>query len=209
MRAVVDHLTLRSVSGQKRLTKTTDQVVLNSPPCFSIVKPMDRENFNLLQQAAQRRMFAFILTLVPNRADAEEVLQEANLIIWKKRDQFEPGTNFIHWANRIAYLEAMAYSRRRRRHWLCFDSELSESMAEFARDVSESLDERIDLLQSCLNRLPEKDRDLIQKRYLNDNPVKSVAESLGRSVDAIYKALTRVRITLHDCIERKLKKLER
>ena len=206
MRAVAGHSTVHTRNGRERLANTIKQVVQDSPPSYSIVKSMDRENFNLLQQAAQRRMFAFILTLVPNRSDAEEVLQEANLVMWKKRDQFEPGTNFIRWANRIAYLEAMAYSRRRHRHWLWFDSELSESMAEFASDINESLDERIDLLQGCLNTLPDKDRDLIQKRYLNDNPVKSVAEALGRSVDAVYKALTRVRLTLHSCIERKLRR---
>lgn len=168
-------------------------------------KPMDRENFNRLQQASQRRIFAFILTLVPNRTDAEEILQETNLIIWRKRDQFESGTNFLHWANRVAYLEAIAYSRRQRRHWLWFDSELSESLAELASEMSESLDVRIDLLQGCMKMLPEKDRRLIEERYLNDSPVKSVAEVLGRSIDAIYKALARIRITLHSCIEKKLK----
>lgn len=203
MRAVVDDSTLRFARAQRQFAETIDQVASDSSPFFS-VKPMDREKFNRLQQASQRQMFAFILTLVPNRTDAEEVLQEANLVIWRKRDQFEPGTNFLHWANRVAYLEAMAYSRRRRRHWLWFDSELSENMAGVASEMSESLDKRIDLLQGCINQLPEKDRDLIQERYLNDNPVKSVAKVLGRSADAIYKALTRIRIVLHSCIERKL-----
>lgn len=209
MRAAIDSSMLRFQSNRKCKKESFDRAAADSSYIFSIVKPMDRENFNRLQQASQRRMFAFILTLVPHHADAEEVLQEANLVMWKKRDQFEPGTDFIRWANRIAYLEAMAYiRRRRRRHWLCFGSELSENMAEFAFDVSNSLDERIDLLQGCLKMLPDKDRDLIQKRYLNDSPVKAVADALGRSADAVYKALTRIRITLYGCIERKRKKLE-
>ena len=51
----------------------------------------------------QRRIFAYIYTLVPNRTDAEDILQETSLIICEKFHDFKPGTDFVAWACQIAY----------------------------------------------------------------------------------------------------------
>ena len=48
-----------------------------------------------LMMKHQRKLFGYILTLVPSRADAEDILQEASLTICEKFSSFEPGTNFI------------------------------------------------------------------------------------------------------------------
>ena len=53
----------------------------------------------------QRRIFGYIYTLVPDRHDAEDILQETSVVVCEKFEQFQPGTDFVAWACQIAYWE--------------------------------------------------------------------------------------------------------
>ena len=61
-----------------------------------------------LMMKYQRRIFAYIHTLVPSRSDAEDILQEASLTICEKFTDFESGTNFYSWACQISYWKVRA-----------------------------------------------------------------------------------------------------
>lgn len=63
----------------------------------------------------QLRVYRYIVTLVANQADAEEIFGETNMVIWRKSDPFRPGTNFLAWACRIAYLEVLKHRERKGR----------------------------------------------------------------------------------------------
>ena len=56
----------------------------------------------------QNRLYAYVYSLMPNAEQARDVVQEANLIIWRKAAEFEAGTNFEAWACKIAYFEVLA-----------------------------------------------------------------------------------------------------
>ena len=51
----------------------------------------------------QRRLYQFIVTLLGNTVDADDVFQETSLAIWSAFDQFKPHTDFYCWARQIAY----------------------------------------------------------------------------------------------------------
>src|SRR5262245_5742011 len=53
----------------------------------------------------ERRLYAYILTLLPHRADADDVLQEASLVMWDKFDDANPPADFTAWGCRIAYFK--------------------------------------------------------------------------------------------------------
>ncbi|HPM80105.1 MAG TPA: sigma factor [Candidatus Anammoximicrobium sp.] len=53
----------------------------------------------------QSRVYAYIRALVFSGADAEDVLQEVAVVLWRKFDQFEPGTRFDQWAYRVASIQ--------------------------------------------------------------------------------------------------------
>ena len=65
-----------------------------------------------LMMTYQRRIFAYIHTLVPSRSDAEDILQEASLTICEKFKDFEVGTNFYSWACQIAYWKVRAARKK-------------------------------------------------------------------------------------------------
>ena len=160
--------------------------------------------FVRLQTKYQQRVFSFILTLVPHWPDAEEILQETNMVLWQKMDQFEPGTDFVRWANQVAYFEVLKFRKRRKRENQRFTEAFLEDVAQETLSLTGPLQDQCDALAVCLKKLPEKDRTLISHRYLEGATVSTVAETLGRSLDAVYKALQRARSSLLTCVRRSL-----
>jgi len=65
-----------------------------------------------LMMKYQRRIFAYIHTLVPSRSDAEDILQETSLTICQKFSDFKTGTNFYSWACQIAYWKVRAARKK-------------------------------------------------------------------------------------------------
>lgn len=152
----------------------------------------------------QRRLYLYILAQVPNATDAEEILQETNLVIWRKCDRFQPGTNFFAWTSRIASYEVLKYRERRRRDKLLFSEKFLEAVSEEVVSNEGRLEERRKALQSCLGRLRPEDRDLIRQRYASGRNGKAVAEMLGRPANSVYQSLGRIRRALLECIKRRL-----
>jgi RNA polymerase sigma-70 factor, ECF subfamily len=155
---------------------------------------------------AQRRIFAYILTLLPHQADAEDVLQQVSAIMWEKFDENDPPGDFTSWGCRIAYLEILHYRRSRQRQRVVFSEELLEHLAGAIEEDSTSLqlDERLEALDNCLEKLSRRDRQLLAERFKEGATPLSTALSVGRSVDAVYKAMARIRRDLYDCVTRTL-----
>lgn len=154
----------------------------------------------------QRNLFAYILTLLPSLEDAKDVLQQTNLVLWSKRDEFRPGSDIQAWVCRIAYFEVLAYRQRWRRNRLQFDSELVGQMAEEVGTVRLAKpDSELEALARCTESLSPADRELLNLRYQEALSAPEIAAKLSRSAVAIRKALFRVRAALHRCIDQRLK----
>jgi len=162
------------------------------------------ERFAQLLATCQRRVFLYVLGLLHNAADAEEVLQETNLVLWRKFDQYQPGTNFEAWACRVAYFEVLKFREKKRPEERLFTDHFVQIVAADSERGMELLEARRHALSLCLGKLSEKDRLLVLKRYQDNATTHSVAASLGRSVQGTRKALHRIRMALLACIERTL-----
>src|SRR3954463_7617189 len=79
----------------------------------------------------QRRLYLYIASMLPNPAEAEEVLQETNIVVWKKFDQFRPNSDFRAWVFRIAYFEVRKHLERRGRGVTLSHELLDELSADF------------------------------------------------------------------------------
>ena len=152
----------------------------------------------------QRRLFLYILSQVGNPVDAEEILQETNVVIWTKNSRFQPGTNFLAWVSQIANFEVMKYRTRRKREKLIFSDEFLQSIAQTSLERSEELERRRVALADCLNALRPKDRELIQKRYAPGERGNRLAEEIGRPVNSVYQSLGRIRRSLLECVQQRL-----
>jgi RNA polymerase sigma-70 factor (ECF subfamily) len=153
---------------------------------------------------SQRRLYLYILSQVPSPLAAEEILQEANVIVWSKFRQFQPGTNFLAWCTQIANYEIMKFRTRRKRDRLQFSDEFIQQVAEEAVERSDELELRRTALLQCIQKLRPHDRELIQQRYAPGETGKNLAEVLGRPANSVYQSLGRIRRALWDCVQRRL-----
>lgn len=154
--------------------------------------------------AGQGRIRAFIISLMPGSPDIGDVLQETNLTMWKSRDRFQPGSNFMAWALTIARLEVLHHrTRAKRQKVILISDDLLEILAE---EVPESGDHEAYLtaLDSCKSKLTEEQRSLIDRRYQPGHSLAEQARETGQKAPALRVALMRIRIALRECIEREL-----
>lgn len=152
----------------------------------------------------QDRLFAYILTMIGSIDDARDVLQDVNQCILKKVDKYHEGTNFLAWARRIAYFEIQSYWRNKRRSRFHFDIELLEHISEEAIEVINNYDERLAALRLCIEKLPQEKQKLLVQRYQKSLSINEVSKIWNRSKKAIVMLLSRVRLQLFDCIQKRL-----
>lgn len=162
------------------------------------------ERFLQLFLAHERRLYAFILALVPNWSDADDLLQETSAVLWRKLDEFEPGTDFAAWALSVARFQVLNYRKKQRVNQARFSDQTVEALADRMTTLSEQSDARRDALEGCLTKLRDRDRELVQLRYQPGATTQAVAGRVGRSLPAVYKALNRIHTQLLFCIRRTL-----
>ena len=170
----------------------------------TIVANAPDEQFVRLLTGSQNRLYAYVLTLLPDPVRARDVVQDANVVIWRKAAQFTPGTHFGAWACKIAYLEVLKARRKANDPRVLFSDAVLQQVAETAAERTDRVDDRMPFLEACLDELKPQDRTAILQRYQPNASMAEVAESLGKSPTATSVALFRIRERLLECIRRKL-----
>ena len=161
----------------------------------------DNEAFYRSLIDAQRGLYAYILRLLPNPTDANDVLQETNLVIIGKQSEFRTGANFIAWAAGIARYQVLAFRRDAGRERLVFGDQLVDQLATRGVVQTDKLGIMFEALEHCRAKLSGPDLRLLDSRYGENLSVAEIAAKVGRSPRAISQALYRIRITLLECIQ--------
>lgn len=164
------------------------------------------DEFIIRLVACQNRLYAYVYSLMPDAEKARDIVQEANLIIWRKAAEFEPGTNFEAWACKIAYFEVLAARRKKRHERLFFSEELIQQLSQHAEARLSEFSETEVALEECLKRIDSRSRGHLLARYSLGGSVKSVAEKAGITPGAAAVLLYRIRKSLSECIQGKLAK---
>jgi RNA polymerase sigma-70 factor (ECF subfamily) len=164
----------------------------------------DRKRLVALLTAHQRQVFSYIYTLVPNVNDAEDMLQETNMVICDKFHEFTPGTDFLAWACRIAWWQIRYAQQKYARSKVFTDDKVMEAVATTTAEIAGELDARQEALRTCLQRLSDRDRRTVLSRYEPGGGVPHAAQESGRTVQATYKALSRIRSVLFACVTSRL-----
>jgi len=151
----------------------------------------------------QLALRAFILSLEPNFTDAEDLLQEVFLVITRKANEFQEGTNFFAWGCTIARFKLMELLRRRAK-----SQALSEEVIEALCAVEpehQFEDSRLAILQGCLEQLAPKARQMMYLRYYGEHSPAQIARLVSWTPNAVRVALSRARTVLQECLERKMR----
>jgi RNA polymerase sigma-70 factor (ECF subfamily) len=159
---------------------------------------------------AQGPVYGYLLTLIPDRSRARDLLQETNITLWKKAATFEEGTNFNAWACKIAYFHVLSFRRKMAREKLVFDDDILDYLAERNDDrlIQDFTKDRNAALKACMQKLSDKQRKLVEERYKPGASVQRIAADQGRTVGAISQTLYRIRHNLMQCIEKTLASMQ-
>jgi RNA polymerase sigma factor (sigma-70 family) len=161
----------------------------------------DRTAFDAVVEVCWDEIFAFTAARSVALEEADELTQEAFVAAWFSLREYEEREVFQAWMKGIA----RNLLRRRRK------ARATTDLATVADLIAERLDqddgagedslERLARVRVCLQRLPEHLRLLATKRFAEDLPLATLCQHLRRTRASIANALTRIRVTLRDCVE--------
>lgn len=169
-------------------------------------KPDAEETFVQLVVSHQTALRAFVLSMLPGSDDVDDVIQDTNAEIWKKRGDFQIGTNFKSWMFTVAKFKVLSSwrDRSRRREWAMPEDTLARLLDEVEAQGFEETDSKRTALIHCIKKLRPVDRGLILRRYHDELSLGKLAEEVGRASDSLKVSLHRIRMALRRCISSKL-----
>ena len=166
-------------------------------------KNCTHKDFIRLFLEAEKDLLRYVMVMIPNVADARDVVQETAVALWDKIDRYDPEKPFAPWACRFALNEAKMFLRKKSRQKRLADEVVN--LLEIERmENSNRLDARKHFLKECIKVLPKKNAEIVNDYYFNELSVDELAKRFEKSVEAVYKTLQRVRQALHSCIENKI-----
>jgi RNA polymerase sigma-70 factor (ECF subfamily) len=171
---------------------------MNTPEQFQLPSELVLE----LTQA-QPRLFGFLLKRLGNRDQAQEILQEVNVVLCRKASTFELGTNFMAWAFSVARTEVLIFRQNQQRDRLVFSPDLREVLDQLDSELfpSEHDAERQQAVTHCLGQLSPSYQTLMLQHYAEAEAVKDIASRMGRTANAVSMILHRIRGRLMRCVE--------
>lgn len=150
-------------------------------------------------------LFRYILTLVPNDSDANDILQETCVDLVRRAEEYDVNKEFLPWAYRFAYIEVLNFRKRQGRSKLIFDNDVLELLASDSEESEDlGINTQIDALEECIDSLPPQDRELVEVRYFQPEAFKDILPDLGMSRRTVFRQLSRIRQVLLDCINTRL-----
>jgi RNA polymerase sigma-70 factor, ECF subfamily len=164
------------------------------------------EQFVALLAKHQFAIFNYVLSLLPNWTDADDVFQQTSVVLWRKFDEFDlesPASNFARWGCQIARYKVLNHLKKQRRDRHVFSDELVSVLAQEGIETASQSEAESRALQACLGKLQPRHRPLLRECY-GDTTIKQVAESLDRTPNSLYKLLNRIRDGLLHCIQQTL-----
>lgn len=161
----------------------------------------EEQKFLSLFLRSEREIFRYVAALVPNVVDAEEIVQQTAIALWQKFDAYDPAQPFTPWACRFALNKARQWMERRQRWQALLQGDLAAEVVRRREELRPELEVRLGHLETCLAKLPDEQRLLVEGYYYHRRPIEKLAGDSGRTVAATYKALQRIRQSLQLCIE--------
>jgi len=165
---------------------------------------MEQEDFLRLFLQHQPDLRAFIGSAIRDRHAADDVLQETALALWQGFEKYDRTRPFGAWARGVATNKVLQRWAKNKRSPMQMSPEALEAVrAAYDEAVAPSLP-ALDALQLCVQGLSERKQKLLTLRYGEGMGLPSIADKIAASLDAVHKALCRIRSALHECVERRL-----
>ena len=165
----------------------------------------DYRSFQELFLEHRKAIYSFIYVHIGNTADTDDLFQDVCVVLWRRFDQFQVGTNFKAWAKQICRNVIMDFRKRRLRHPVKgLDHDTMDLLLQRYEQMQDQVEDRLETLHTCVDKLSFRDRRLVQMAYDQAKAVKVIAQEVEVSVQRIYKRLGTIHGTLLQCVRRTL-----
>lgn len=178
------------------------QPAAEDPRAASAHRMLAQKKFLQVFLASEQEIYRYVAAIAPARGDADEIVQQTAVEMWRKFDQFDLSRPFTPLACRFALNVARQWLARKQRWQAAVGADVIDRIADRRVELLPRMDSRLRHLEGCLDKLPVDQRRIIDGYYFRRLSIEAVATEAGRSVTAAYKALQRIRQALEACIER-------
>lgn len=166
------------------------------------IKDQDSQYFMQLFLMSQRRIYGYVMTMIPNHSDADDIVQDVASVMWGKFSEYKPGTDFTAWAITIARYKVLSFLRHRKTHRNHFNENTLKIIEEIEAKEDLRQNDRLDALLKCLQKLTRTERHILSIRYEDGMTLKNLAGRLGLNVNTLYSRLSKIHLMLLHCVKR-------
>jgi RNA polymerase sigma-70 factor, ECF subfamily len=165
---------------------------------------MDQDDLLRLLLAHRGMLLGYTLSIVRDFHLAEDIFQEASVIVLKKGSILDSEDDFAPWARKVVRLEAMNALRRQNKGPGLLDPEMLDGLEQewCKRDSEPSMS--LTALRECIEQLGPKARRLIELRYVEGISGGVLAARLNQPLNTVYVTLSRLYKALSQCVEKRL-----
>jgi RNA polymerase sigma-70 factor (ECF subfamily) len=175
-----------------------EEAATPAPPATSEFEAWVREHHAGLR--------AFIRALGADEAWVDDLAQEAFIVAYRRFHEFEPGTDFGKWLRGIARRLLANERRKEARHSRLLPFAVADMLLRHEpghHTAALKFDELLPALRECVGQLPPRSRDLLHRRYAENENAVTLARRLRIKADAVRQQLLRIRVLVKECIEKK------
>ena len=160
-----------------------------------------------LIQPYRDKVYRFVLRMVDDEMDAEDIMQELAIRIWKRIDAFRKLENPEAWCMTVVRNLAIDKLRNRKKRQYS-DVSAAFDISDTGRDPYEQMvaGDVMDLLRKYLDKLPEMQKLTLHLREVEGMSYQEIAETLGQSLEQVKSHIFRGRQTLKKALEQSVLK---
>lgn len=158
--------------------------------------------FNYLIDIYSERIYWHVKRMVNNHDDANDLVQEIFVKVWKNLSRYRGESQLYTWVYRIATNECLTFLQKQKKlRTMSFDDDelgLADQLA-----TSESIDGKAveKKLEKAISILPEKQRQVFNLRYYDEMPYEQMSTVLGTSVGGLKASYHHAVQKIHRFIE--------
>lgn len=155
---------------------------------LALFKDVEKKNyaFNLIVRKYQEKLYWHIRKIVIKHDDANDILQNTFIKVWKGLDRFREDSKLYTWLYRIATNESLTFLKQQKTKYLLplvdYENQLKETLVS---DKHFNGDEIQQKLQKAILGLPEKQRIVFNMKYFDEMKYDDMSEILKTSVGAL------------------------
>ena len=169
--------------------------------------PIADDDFESLVREHQAGLRAFVRTLGVDEGWVDDLAQEVFIVAYRRFTQYEAGTDFGKWLRKIARNLAANERRKSARHSRLLPFAVADVLLDrgYGNDTDGShLERLLPAMQECVGQLPQRSRELLQRRYATSENASTLARELRVTADSIRQTLLRIRLVVKQCVEKKI-----